>query len=138
MAAVTLTDAGLARIESLAGSPAAVTSEGVSKIRRSVSARVIEDRPGGEIIAEPACLESVVRLPVSPGEWAAGTRAVGGSGPTDDPVATLKRGLLRVVRCAVADRRVDATPVVGAVGPSQVSVITVRPYLPITRIERAF
>jgi DNA-directed RNA polymerase specialized sigma24 family protein len=79
MAPVTLTDAGLARIESVAGGPALEALESLPATQRdAVRAYVIEDRPYGEIAAELACSESVVRQRVSRGVRAMRDRLSGG------------------------------------------------------------
>jgi RNA polymerase sigma factor (sigma-70 family) len=79
MAPVTLTDAGLARLETLADGPALEALESLpSAQRHAVRARVIDDRPYGEIAAEMACSESVVRQRVSRGVQAMRDRLTGG------------------------------------------------------------
>jgi DNA-directed RNA polymerase specialized sigma24 family protein len=79
MAPVTLTDAGLACLESLAAGPAVEALERLpSAQREAVRARVIDDRPYGEIAVELACSESVVRQRVSRGVRAMRDRLSGG------------------------------------------------------------
>ena len=79
MTPVTLTDAGLARIESLAGGPALEALESLPATQReAVRARVIHDRPYGEIAAELVCSESVIRQRVSRGMRTMRDRLSGG------------------------------------------------------------
>jgi RNA polymerase sigma factor (sigma-70 family) len=79
MAPVTLTDAGLARIERMADGPALEALESLpSAQREAVRTHVIDDRPYGEIAAELACSGSVVRQRVSRGVRAMRDRLSGG------------------------------------------------------------
>jgi RNA polymerase sigma-70 factor (ECF subfamily) len=68
MAPILLTDEGIERIESLAGSPALELMEALpAQQRDAVRARVVEGRPYEEIAAELSCSSSVVRKRVSRG-----------------------------------------------------------------------
>jgi len=79
MEPVVLTDAGLARLERLAGGPALEALEQLpASQREAVRAHVVEERPYEEIAAELECSESVVRQRVSRGVRAMRERLSGG------------------------------------------------------------
>ncbi|MGH2915915.1 MAG: RNA polymerase sigma factor [Solirubrobacteraceae bacterium] len=68
MVPIELTDAGLERIEALAGGPAMRLLESLPSAQRdAVRARVVDERPYREIAVELECSESVVRKRVSRG-----------------------------------------------------------------------
>ena len=68
MAPIALTDAGIERIEALAGARALQLLEGLpADQREAVRARVLDERPYEEIAAELECSSSVVRQRVSRG-----------------------------------------------------------------------
>ncbi len=68
MAPIALTDAGIERIEALAGGRVMRLMEDLpAEQRDAVRARVLDERPYGEIAAELRCSQSVVRKRVSRG-----------------------------------------------------------------------
>jgi RNA polymerase sigma factor (sigma-70 family) len=68
MAPIVLTDEGIERIERLAGGPVLELLEGLpAEQREAVRARILDDRPYGEIAGELGCSASVVRKRVSRG-----------------------------------------------------------------------